>query len=108
MRRVYQEQQAGEAQHVDDGDVGGDCVQVLLVAGGGEVRTAELLQVGGREAAQWQEVTPTPRRTFVLHGVTINNTVFMIGGAGDIYSYESNSRNRRPGSLSQSYCTHKT
>ena len=65
---------------MDDGDVGGDCVQVLLVAGGGEVRTAELLQVGGREAAQWQEVTPTPRRTFVLHGVTINNTVFMIGG----------------------------
>ena len=80
MRRVYQEQQAGEAQHVDDGDVGGDCVQVLLVAGGGEVRTAELLQVGGREATRWQEVTPTPRRTFVLHGVTINNTVFMMGG----------------------------
>ena len=55
-------------------------MQVLLVAGGGEVRTAELLQVGGREATRWQEVTSTPRRTFVLHGVTINNTVFMMGG----------------------------
>ena len=63
-------------------------LQVLLVAGGGKFqenyqRTTELFHLG--QSNQWQQVAATPRKTFVLSGLTIDNTIFMTAKTQDPY-----------------------
>ena len=63
-------------------------MQVLLVAGGGKFRenyqrTTEIFHLG--QSDQWKEVASTPRKTFVLYGVTIDNTIFMTARTHDPY-----------------------
>ena len=64
-------------------------LQVLLVAGGGKFeenyqRTTEIFDLG-RASQQWREVAATPRKTFVLYGVTVDNTIFMTARSHDPY-----------------------
>lgn len=46
-------------------------------------RTTEIFHLG--QSDQWKEVASTPRKTFVLYGVTIDNTIFMTARTHDPY-----------------------